>query len=150
MSKSQTAPPGLAPELGDMTSDQFRRFGHELIDWIADYFENIEQLPVLAQIEPGELKAQLPASPPEQGESMDRIIADLDKLIVPALTHWSHPAFHAYFATSTSGPGILGELLTAAFDNKAMLWRTSPASTELEEVALDWLRQMMGLDAGYS
>ena len=149
MSKSQTAP-GLAPELGDMTSDQFRRFGHELIDWIADYFENIEQLPVLAQIEPGELKAQLPASPPEQGESMDRIIADLDKLIVPALTHWSHPAFHAYFATSTSGPGILGELLTAAFDNKAMLWRTSPASTELEEVALDWLRQMMGLDAGYS
>ena len=150
MSKSQTATPGLAPDLGDMKSDHFRRFGHELIDWIADYFENIEQLPVLAQIEPGELKAQLPASPPEQGESMDRIIADLDKLIVPALTHWSHPAFHAYFATSTSGPGILGELLTAAFDNKAMLWRTSPASTELEEVALDWLRQMMGLDAGYS
>jgi aromatic-L-amino-acid decarboxylase len=79
---------------------------------------------------------------------MDRILADLDKLIVPALTHWSHPSFHAYFATSTSGPGILGELLTAAFDNKAMLWRTSPASTELEEVTLDWLRQMMGLDAG--
>lgn len=81
---------------------------------------------------------------------MDRILADLDKLIVPALTHWCHPSFYAYFATSTSGPGILGELLTAAFDNKAMLWRTSPASTELEEVALDWLRQMMGLDAGYS
>ena len=150
MSKSQTAQPSLAPDLGDMTSDEFRRCGHELIDWVADYFENIEQLPVLAQIEPGELKAQLPASPPEQSESMDRIIADLDKLIVPALTHWSHPAFHAYFATSTSGPGILGELLTAAFDNKAMLWRTSPASTELEEVALDWLRQMMGLDAGMS
>jgi len=79
---------------------------------------------------------------------MDRIVADLDKLIVPALTHWCHPSFYAYFATSTSGPGILGELLTAAFDNKAMLWRTSPASTELEEVTLDWLRQMMGLDAG--
>ncbi|HEX7295138.1 MAG TPA: pyridoxal-dependent decarboxylase, partial [Pyrinomonadaceae bacterium] len=134
--------------LGDMSSEEFRRAGHELIDWVADYFDNIEQLPVLAQIEPGELKAQLPASPPEQGESMDQIIADLDKLIVPSLTNWSHPAFHAYFATSTSGPGILGELLTAAFDNKAMLWRTSPASTELEEVALDWLRQMLGLDAG--
>ena len=148
MSKSQTAQRGQAPELGDMTSEEFRRVGHELIDWVADYFENIEQLPVLAQIEPGELKAQLPTSPPEHGESMDRIVADLDKLIVPALTHWCHPSFYAYFATSTSGPGILGELLTAAFDNKAMLWRTSPASTELEEVALDWLRQMMGLDAG--
>jgi len=148
MSKSQTAQRGQAPELGDMTSEEFRRVGHELIDWVADYFDNIEQLPVLAQIEPGELKAQLPTSPPEHGESMDRIVADLDKLIVPALTHWCHPSFYAYFATSTSGPGILGELLTAAFDNKAMLWRTSPASTELEEVALDWLRQMMGLDAG--
>jgi aromatic-L-amino-acid decarboxylase len=148
MSKSQTAQRGPAPELGDMTSEEFRRVGHDLIDWVADYFENIEQLPVLAQIEPGELKAQLPPSPPEQGESMDRIVADLDKLIVPALTHWCHPSFYAYFATSTSGPGILGELLTAAFDNKAMLWRTSPASTELEEVAVDWLRQMMGLDAG--
>ena len=150
MSKSQTAQRGQAPDLGDMTSEEFRRVGHELIDWVADYFENIEQLPVLAQIEPGELKAQLPTSPPEHGESMDGIIADLDKLIVPALTHWCHPSFYAYFATSTSGPGILGELLTAAFDNKAMLWRTSPASTELEEVALDWLRQMMGLDAGLS
>ena len=148
MSKSQTAQRSQAPELGDMTSEEFRRVGHELIDWVADYFENIEQLPVLAQIEPGELKAQLPASPPEHGEPMDRIVADLDKLIVPALTHWCHPSFYAYFATSTSGPGILGELLTAAFDNKAMLWRTSPASTELEEVTLDWLRQMMGLDAG--
>jgi len=148
MSKSQTAQRGQAPELGDMTSEEFRRVGHELIDWVADYFDNIEQLPVLAQIEPGELKAHLPTSPPELGESMDRIVADLDKLIVPALTHWCHPSFYAYFATSTSGPGILGELLTAAFDNKAMLWRTSPASTELEEVALDWLRQMMGLDAG--
>ena len=148
MSKSQTAQRGPAPELGDMTSEEFRRVGHELIDWVADYFDNIEQLPVLAQIKPGELKAQLPTSPPEHGESMDRIVADLDKLIVPALTHWCHPSFYAYFATSTSGPGILGELLTAAFDNKAMLWRTSPASTELEEVALDWLRQMMGLDAG--
>ncbi len=141
--RQQTAPP-----LGDMSKDEFRRFGHELIDWIADYFERIEDLPVLSQIEPGDLKAQLPATPPEHGESMEAIIADVDQLILPALTHWSHPSFFAYFATSTSAPGIFGELLTAAFDNKAMLWRTSPASTELEDVTLDWLRQMMGLDKG--
>ena len=133
---------------GDMDSEEFRRFGHELVDWIADYFDCIEDRPVLAAIQPGDLKAQLPSTPPQQGEPMEQIAADLDRLIVPALTHWSHPSFFAYFATSTSGPGILGELLTAAFDNKAMLWRTSPASTELEEVTLDWLRQMMGLDPG--
>ena len=140
---------GFAPATGDMNATEFRRFGHELIDWISDYFERIEELPVLSQIEPGDLKAQLPSGPPAQGESMAAIIADVDRLIVPALTHWSHPSFFAYFATSTSAPGIFGELLSAAFDNKAMLWRTSPASTELEEVTLDWLRQMMGLDAGY-
>jgi aromatic-L-amino-acid/L-tryptophan decarboxylase len=138
----------LAPELGDMKAEDFRRVGHELIDWIADYFEKIDELPVLAAIEPGDLKAKLPATPPAQGEAMEKIVADLDSLIVPALTHWSHPSFFAYFATSTSAPGIFGELLSAAFDNKAMLWRTSPASTELEEVVLDWLRQMMGLDRG--
>src|ERR1051325_7197018 len=135
-----------ANDLGDMPADEFRRYGHELIDWIADYFDHIEELPVLAQIEPGDLKAQLPTSPPEHGEPMRDILADVDRLIVPALTHWSHPSFFAYFATSTSAPGIFGELLSAAFDVKSMLWRTSPASTELEEVTLDWLRQMMGLD----
>jgi len=138
----------LTPSLGDMSAVDFRRHGHRLVDWIADYFENIERLPVLAQIEPGDLKAALPPSPPEQGESMDAILADLDRLIVPAVTHWSHPSFFAYFATSTSAPGIFGEMLSAAFDVKGMLWRTSPASTELEEVVLDWLRQMMGLDPG--
>ena len=138
----------MAPDLGDMNREDFRRFGHEFVDWIADYFERIEDFPVLAAIEPGDLKAQLPANAPAHGESMDAILADLDRLIVPALTHWSHPSFFAYFATSTSAPGILGELLAAAFDNKAMLWPTSPASTELEEVTLDWLRQMMGLDPG--
>jgi aromatic-L-amino-acid decarboxylase len=138
----------LPPELGDMPREDFRRLGYELIDWIADYFDDIDQLPVLAAVEPGDLKAKLPAVAPEQGEPMEAIIADLDRLIVPALTHWSHPSFFAYFATSTSAPGIFGELLSAAFDNKAMLWRTSPASTELEEVVRDWLRQMMGLDRG--
>ena len=148
MSKPEIPQATLAPDLGDMNKEEFRRFGHELIDWIADYFDRLEGLPVLAQIEPGDLKAQLPSTPPQHGEPMEKIIADVDRLIVPALTHWSHPSFFAYFATSTSAPGIFGELLSAAFDNKAMLWRTSPASTELEDVALDWLRQMMGLDAG--
>ena len=133
-----------------MPAEEFRRFGHEIIDWIADYFERIEGLPVLAQIEPGELRAQLPETPPQTGESMEAILADVDRLIVPALTHWSHPSFFAYFATSTSAPGIFGELLSAAFDVKSMLWRTSPAATELEEVVLDWLRQMIGLDNGMS
>src|SRR5436190_1094124 len=136
--------------LGDMPAAEFRRHGHELIDWIADYFDRIEELPVLSQIEPGDLKARLPFAPPEHGEPMADIIADVDRLIVPALTHWSHPSFFAYFATSTSAPGIFGELLSAAFDVKSMLWRTSPASTELEEVTLDWLRQMLGLNSGMS
>src|SRR5260221_6958308 len=140
----------VAPPTGDMSAADFRRFGHEIVDWIANYFEHIEDLPVLAQIEPGDLKAQLPSAPPDTGESMAAILADVDRLILPALTHWSHPSFFAYFATSTSAPGIFGELLSAAFDVKSMLWRTSPASTELEEVVLDWLRQMIGLDPGMS
>lgn len=148
MNQSKPAKSGFAPDFGDMNKEDFRRFGHEFVDWIADYFERVEDLPVLAAIEPGDLKAQLPDAPPKQGEPMDRILSDVDRLIVPALTHWSHPSFFAYFATSTSAPGIFGEMLAAAFDNKAMLWRTSPASTELEEVTLDWLRQMMGLDPG--
>lgn len=149
MTAEKTSANNSAP-LGDMSKEEFLHFGHKLVDWIAEYFDHIEEIPVLAQIEPGSLKAQLPTEPPVQGESMENIVADVDRLILPAITNWCHPSFFAYFATSTSAPGILGELLTAAFDNKAMLWRTSPASTELEEVVLDWLRQMMGLDAGFS
>jgi len=95
-----TSADSFAPATGDMSKEDFRRFGHELIDWISDYFEQIEGMPVLSQIEPGELKAQLPSSPPEKGEPMQQILADVDRLIVPALTHWSHPSFFAYFATS--------------------------------------------------
>ena len=136
---------GFAPEAGDMSPEEFRRFGHGVVDWIADYFSHPERYPVLAQVEPGELRSRLPSAPPETGEAMSEILEDFGRLVVPALTHWNHPSFFAYFATTASAPGILGELLSSAFDAKAMLWRTSPASTELEEVALGWLRQLMGL-----
>ncbi|HKR01460.1 MAG TPA: pyridoxal-dependent decarboxylase, partial [Pyrinomonadaceae bacterium] len=139
----------LAPELGDMSTSEFRRFGYEVIDWVSHYLEHAEERPVLSKVKPGELMSQLPSSPPARGEEMETILADVDRLIAPALTHWNHPSFFAYFATSASSPGILGELFSAAFDVKAMLWRTSPAAIELEQVALDWLRQMMGLDSGF-
>jgi aromatic-L-amino-acid decarboxylase len=131
--------------LGDMQVEDFRRFGREVVDWIADYFEQIEEFPVLSQIEPGWLKANIPPAPPENGEDFGHVLQDVDKLILPAVTHWNHPNFHGLFSTSTSSVGIFGEMLAAAFDMKAMLWRTSPASTELEDVTLNWLRQMMGL-----
>ncbi|HEY2866444.1 MAG TPA: pyridoxal-dependent decarboxylase, partial [Pyrinomonadaceae bacterium] len=138
-----------SPQLGDMPADDFRLFGREVVDWIADYFERIEEFPVLSQVEPGWLKENLPGTPPDQGEDFQSVLGDLDKLILPAVTHWNHPNFHGLFSTSTSSVGIFGEMLAAAFDMKAMLWRTSPASTELEDVTLDWLRQMMGLPDGF-
>jgi aromatic-L-amino-acid decarboxylase len=145
MNEAKNEQDGFAPPLGDMSAADFRRYGHQLIDWISDYLERVDERPVLAQVQPGDLKAGLPDSPPEKGEAIAALLEDVDRLIMPALTHWNHPSFFALFATSTSAPGIFGELLSAAFDVKAMLWRTSPAATELEEVALDWLRQMMGL-----
>ena len=128
-----------------MPAEDFRRHGYQIVDWIADYFENIEKFPVLSQIEPDWLKDNLPASAPEKGEDFGDIFGDVEKLILPAVTHWNHPNFHGLFSTSTSSVGIFGEMLSAAFDMKAMLWRTAPASTELEDVVLDWLRQMMDL-----
>ena len=132
-------------KLGDMPADEFRRYGYELVDWIANYFKHIGEYPVLSQIEPGSLKRALPGSAPERGEDFGEVLKDVDRLILPAVTHWNHPNFHGLFSTSTSSVGVFGEMLTAAFDMKAMLWRTSPASTELEDVVLDWLRQMMNL-----
>jgi aromatic-L-amino-acid decarboxylase len=131
--------------LGDMSGEDFRRHGHAVIDRIADYFEQIEKLPVVSQVEPNWLKKSLPLSAPIEGEDFAEILADVDKFIIPALTHWNHPHFHGLFSTSTSGPGILAEAFSAAFDVKAMLWRTSPAATELEQVTMNWLRQMLGL-----
>jgi aromatic-L-amino-acid decarboxylase len=128
-----------------MDAETFRTYGHQIIDWIADYLGHPERYPVLAQVEPGQIRRQLPGPPPDGPESMAAILEDVDRIIVPGLTHWNHPAFLAYFAITGSGPGILGELLCSAFNVNAMLWKTSPAATELEEVVLDWLRQMLGL-----
>jgi len=149
MTKAERPQSDSDSQLGDMSAEEFRRYGHEIVERIADYLSNIERYPVLAQVQPGQLRSQLPSTPPERGEPMPDILADVDRLVVPALTHWNHPSFFAYFATSASAPGIFAEMLSAAFDVKSMLWRTSPASTELEEVALDWLRQMMRLPAEF-
>ena len=131
--------------LGDMPAEEFRRYGYEIVDWIANYFEHIDEYPVLSQSEPGWLKDSQPKSAPERGEDFGEVLKDMDRLILPAVTHWNHPNFHGLFSTSTSSVGVFGEMFAAAFDMKAMLWRTSPASTELEDVVLDWLRQMMNL-----
>jgi aromatic-L-amino-acid decarboxylase len=136
-------------QLGDFDPDTFRRHGHRVVDWIAEYLAHPERVPVLARVKPGEVRAALPPAAPEAPESLDAILADFDRLIVPGLTHWNHPGFFAYFAITGSVPGILGELLCAALNVNAMLWRTSPAATELEETALDWLRQLLGLPAAF-
>jgi aromatic-L-amino-acid/L-tryptophan decarboxylase len=128
-----------------MNSDEFRKHGHALVDWIADYLAHPERYPVLPHVQPGDLRNALPTAAPEAGESFDRIFSDFERVIVPALTHWNHPGFFAYFAISSSEPGILAELLSAALNQQAMLWRTSPAATELEEVTMNWLRGLMGL-----
>jgi len=126
-------------------NQEFRRYGYQVVDWIADYLDNIREYPVLADVKPGELMDRLPAAAPEQGESMDSVLDDFRRLIIPAVTHWNHPRFLAYFAISASEPGILGEMLTAALNANGMVWKTCPALTELEQVTLGWLRQWIGL-----
>ena len=129
----------------DMDPAAFRAAAHAVADVMADYLEGIETRAVFPAIEPGSLRPLFPTSAPDGPESMDAILADYARLIEPNATHWQHPGFLAYFATTASGPGILGEMLTAAIGQNAMLWRTSPIGTELEEVVVDWLRQALGL-----
>ena len=130
---------------GDLDPEEFRKEAHRTVDVIADYLAGVERFPVLARSKPGDIRRALPASAPAEGEPIERILADVEELIVPGLTHWQSPGFMAYFAITGSAPGILGEILAAAFNVNAMLWQTSPAATELEEVAVDWLRQLVGL-----
>ena len=127
----------------------FRDDGHAAVDWAADYLARVGDLPVLAQVQPGDLSAKLPASAPEVAEPFTNVLRDLDELIVPALTNWQHPRFFAYFAVTASEPGILAELLAAAMQQVALNWRSSPASTELELRTVDWVRQLLGLPEGW-
>ena len=126
----------------------FRDDGAAAVEWVAAYLERVRDLPVLAQVEPGELRSRLPAAPPETAEPFAAVLRDLDDVLLPALTHWQSPRFFAYFANTGSEPGILAELLLAGLNQVGILWRTSPALQELEEVTLDWLAQLLGLPAG--
>jgi aromatic-L-amino-acid/L-tryptophan decarboxylase len=132
----------------DMDPEEFRRHGYAAIDRIADYLADPARWPVLPDMQPGDLRRKLPASAPEYGEPMEQLLRDFDELIMPATTHWNHPGFLAYFSITGSAPGILGELLAAGLNVNAMLWRTGPAATELEETTLAWLAELMGLPAG--
>jgi aromatic-L-amino-acid decarboxylase len=132
-----------------MDPTEFKRHGYALVDWIAEYLEHPERYPVLARVAPGDVRRALPSTAPEAGEPFDEIFRDFERVLVPALTHWNHPGFFAYFAISASAPGVLAEFLSAALNQQAMLWRTSPAATELEEVTLNWLRQLLGLPGSF-
>ena len=128
-----------------MSPEEFRRHGHEVIDWIADYYERVETFPVLSRVAPGEVRSNLPPTPPEKGEPFASLLADIDRVIMPGLTHWQSPNFYAYFSCNASGPSILGDLLSSGLGIQGMLWATSPACTELESHVLDWLVPMLGL-----
>ena len=133
-----------------MDRKTFRKYGHAIVDWIADYMDHIEKYPVLAQVEPGEIADRLPKAPPEEPEEMEAIFNDFKGIVLPGMTHWQHPSFFAYFPANTSEPSILAEFITAALGAQCMVWQTSPAATELEEVVMDWLRQMLRLPEGFS
>ena len=128
-----------------MTPEEFRRYGHAVVDWIADYQSRIESLPVLSQVKSGQIRASLPAEPPAKGEEFEAVLKDVDRLILPGVTHWQSPNFFAYFPCNASGPGILGDLLSSGLGVQGMLWSTSPACTELETHVMDWLVGMLGL-----
>lgn len=128
-----------------MAPEEFRAHGHAVIDWIADYYKTIESFPVLSRARPGEIRASLPETPPSQGESFETILGDVEKFILPGITHWQSPNFFAFFPSNTSGPSILGDLLSSGLGVQGMLWATSPACTELETHVLDWLVSMLGL-----
>jgi aromatic-L-amino-acid/L-tryptophan decarboxylase len=128
-----------------LSTSRFREEGKKIIDWIADYYENIEKFPVLSRVKPGEIINSLPASPPQKGESFDAIIEDLNNKIIPGITHWQSPDFYAYFPSNTSFPSILGDLVSSGLGVQGMIWATSPAATELETRVLDWLADMMDM-----
>src|ERR1700694_3729376 len=133
------------PKSFHMSPEEFRRQGHTVVDWIADYHSRIESFPVLSRVQPGEIRSKLPPNAPEQGEAFDQILGDIERVILPGITHWQSPNFYAYFPSNASGPAILGDLLSSGLDVQGMLWATSPACTELETHVLDWLVHMLDL-----
>ena len=135
--------------LGDLSSAELREHGERLLAWIAEYLEHPERHRVVSPLKPGDVRRSLPPAPPTSAEPLERIFADFESRILPGITHWNHPGFFAYFSISSSIPGILAELLIAALDVNAMLWKTSPAATELEQLTMDWLRQLLGLGDGW-
>lgn len=149
LAPSEGDPPRSQSSIGDLSPDEFRAAAHAAVDWIADYLEHPERYPVKSRVRPGEVARALPTSAPEHGEPLAAMMQDFQTTILPGITNWNHPSFFAYFANSASYPGILGELLTAGLNANGMLWVTSPAVTELEQVTLDWLRQLMGLGDGW-
>ncbi|MGH7760285.1 MAG: pyridoxal phosphate-dependent decarboxylase family protein [Candidatus Dormibacteraceae bacterium] len=136
--------------LGDIDTKEFRAAAHRAVEWTGAYLETIRERPVLSQVSPGDIRRRLPSMPPEQGEALEAIFEDFERLVLPGITHWNHPRFFGYFGITGSAPGILAELLIAALNVNGMLWRTSPAATEVEEVSCDWLRQAIGLPVGFS
>ncbi len=137
-------------EKRELTPEEFRKEGYRVVDFIAEYFSNIEQYPVLSKVKPGEVEKSLPEEPPEEGEDFGQILEDIRKIIVPGLTHWNHPHFHAYFNSTSSSAGIFAEFLTASFNSNGMLWKTSPALTELEEVMSKWFKELLDLPKDFS
>ena len=132
-----------------MSVEEFRRQGRAVVDWIADYYERVDTLPVLSQAAPGEVRSALPQHPPEKGEPFSAILADFDHVVLPGVTHWQHPSFFAYFPANASFPAILGDLLSSGLGVQGMLWATSPAATELETLTLDWLAELLGLPESF-
>jgi aromatic-L-amino-acid/L-tryptophan decarboxylase len=132
-----------------LSSARFREEGKKIVDWIADYYENLEQYPVLSQVTPGDIKSKLPEHAPQKGESIDAMMQDLDEIILPGITHWQSPNFYAYFPSNTSFPSILGDLISSGLGVQGMIWATSPAATELETRVLDWLAEMMDMPKAF-
>src|SRR5678815_1611831 len=137
------------PPRRHMTPDDFRRHGRDVVDWIADYMERVEKFPVLSRVKPGEIRAALPAEPPQRGELFEVMLEDVDRILLPGITHWQSPGFFAYFPSNNSGPSILGERRSAGLGVQGMLWSTSPACTELETHVLDWVATMLGLPQSF-
>jgi aromatic-L-amino-acid decarboxylase len=133
-----------------MDPAEFRRLGHELVDWVADYRDRIDELPVMSRVHPGEIRAQLPAEPPQTGEGLAAIAADLDRVVLPGITHWNHPGWFAYFPSNTDLASVLADLVSSGLGPQGMNWITSPACTEVEDVVIDWLRQMLGLSDAFT